>query len=115
VYRPQAGDLSGGFASASERNISMLKTFVRGLIILWLGGLFSALILVGSQVFAEVKNTQQAFSFSIVLSEKKSQLAIWLTDEQGVFVDTIYVTRKVAKNGLGNRSGGIDGLWGGPV
>jgi len=40
-------------------------------------------------------------------------MAIWLVNEQGVFVDTVYVTRKVAKKGLGNRGGEIDDKWGG--
>jgi len=33
---------------------------------------------------------------------------IWFTDEQGTFADTVYVTQKVAKKGLGNRCGGLD-------
>ena len=28
---------------------------------------------------------------------------IWFADEQGAFADTVYVTRKVAKKGLGNQ------------
>jgi len=81
--------------------------------VLWLGGLFSAPIFWENQVLAEGKNTQQDFSFTIGLAEKKCQMAIWLTDEKGVFVDTVYVTEKVAKKGLGNRGGGLDDFWGG--
>jgi len=44
---------------------------------------------------------------------KRCQLAIWLTDEKGAFVDTVYVTKKVAKKGLGNRRGGLDDMLGG--
>jgi len=44
---------------------------------------------------------------------KKCQLAIWLTDEKGAFVDTVYVSKKVAKKGLGNRRGGLDDMLAG--
>ena len=91
----------------------MLRAFFRGGIAQWLLPLVIILILWGSQVVAEVKEGHQTFSFQLHLSEKKCQMAIWLTDEQGVFVDTVYVTRKVAKKGLGNRRGGLDDKWGG--
>ena len=71
------------------------------------------LILWGSHIVAEAKETQQTFLFEILLSEKSCQMAIWLSDEQGAFVDTVYVTKKVAKKGLGNRPGGLDDKWGG--
>ena len=91
----------------------MLRAFFRGRAAQWLLPLVIILILWGSQVVAEVKEGHQTFSFRLLLSEKKCQMAIWLTDEQGVFVDTVYVTRKVAKKGLGNRRGGLDDKWGG--
>jgi len=50
----------------------------------------------------------QVFLFKIALAEKKCQMAIWLTDEQGRFVNTVYVTRKTAQKGLGNRKGKLD-------
>jgi hypothetical protein len=54
-----------------------------------------------------------ALSFFITLNEKNCQLAIWLTDDTGGFVDTIFVTRKIGQKGLGNRSGGLDDKLGG--
>lgn len=67
----------------------------------------------GSDVPAEEVSGQMEFTFRIVLAEKKCQIAIWLVDEKGAFIDTVYVTRKVAKKGLGNRGGGIDDKLGG--
>ena len=55
----------------------------------------------------------QEITFRILLSKGKCQLAVWLTDEQGNFVDTVYVTRKIARKGLGNRKGRLDGKLGG--
>ncbi len=91
----------------------MVGTFFGGRIALCLGSLIALLILWGTQVAAEKENGHQVFSFRLLLSEKKCQLAIWLTDERGAFVDTVYVTRKVAKKGLGNRRGALDDKWGG--
>ena len=91
----------------------MLRSFFRRRNAQWLLPLVIILILWGSQVVAEVKEGHQTFSFQLLLSEKKCQMAIWLTDEQGVFLDTVYVTRKVAKKGLGNRRGELDDKWGG--
>ena len=91
----------------------MIKEFARRGTILCFCCLFAVVIFWGSEVFAETKNAQMTFSFSIVLAEKKCQMAIWLVSEQGVFVDTVYVTKKVAKKGLGNRGGEIDNKWGG--
>jgi hypothetical protein len=68
--------------------------------------------LLGS-VFAEEKAANQTFSFKLLLSDKKSQIAIWLTNEKGTRVDTVYVTRKIAQKGLGNRGGSLDDKWGG--
>jgi hypothetical protein len=91
----------------------MIKAFARRVIILCLGYLLAVQIFGGSEVLAETKNAQMKFTFNIVLTEKKCQMAIWLVNEQGVFVDTVYVTRKVAQKGLGNRGGEIDDKWGG--
>lgn len=91
----------------------MLKSFCCTGIILWFFSLFTTLILLGAQVFAETGNSREVFSFHILLSEKKCQMAIWLTDKDGAFVDTVYVTGKVAKKGLGNRRGGLDDILGG--
>jgi len=91
----------------------MLRSFFRERDARWLFPLVIILILWASQAAAEMKEGPQTFSFRLLLSEKKCQMAIWLTDEQGAFVDTVYVTRKVAKKGLGNRRGGLDDKWGG--
>ena len=91
-----------------------LRSFFKGEVAQWLLPLVIIWVFLGSQVVAEVKKGPQTFSFRLLLSEKKCQMAIWLTDEQGVFVDTVYVTRKVAKKGLGNRRGGLNDRWGGP-
>ena len=53
------------------------------------------------------------FTFRITLDKGKCQMAVWLEDEQGRFVDTVMVTRKTAAKGLGNRGGGLDDRWGG--
>lgn len=71
------------------------------------------LTLLSASVFAEEKATNQTLSFKLLLSEKKCQIAIWLTDEKGAFIDTVYVTRKVGQKGLGNRGGSLDDKWGG--
>lgn len=91
----------------------MLRAFFRGRATQWLLALVIILIPWGNQVATEVDQGPQTFSFQLLLSEKKCQMAIWLTDKQGTFVDTVYVTRKVAKKGLGNRRGGLDDKWGG--
>lgn len=101
------------FVLKNKRSILVITTFARRVITLSLGCLIAALILWGSEVFAETKNVQAEFTFHIVLTDKNCQMAIWLVNEQGVFEDTVYVTRKVAKEGLGNRGGEIDDKWGG--
>jgi hypothetical protein len=93
----------------------MIQKFGRRVIISYLGCIFAVLTFWGSEVLAETKNDQPEFTFRIVLTEKNCQIAIWLVDEQGTFVDTVYVTRKVAKKGMGNRSGEIDDKLGGRV
>jgi hypothetical protein len=55
----------------------------------------------------------QSFSFNLVLSENKCQIAVWIEDADGNYVDTAYVTRMTAKRGLGNRAGDIDARWSG--
>lgn len=89
----------------------MFKSVCALTIALMLVGLTSPLISSGGQVPTEEDGN--VFSFKLLLSEKRCQLAIWLTDERGAFVDTVYVTSYVAKKGLGNRKGGLDAKWGG--
>jgi len=91
----------------------MIKAFPRRFLVLCLGCIFSVVISGGSKVLAETKNVQMEFTFHVLLAEKSCQMAIWLVDEQGDFVDSVYVTRKVARKGLGNRGGEIDDKWGG--
>ena len=91
----------------------MVKAFIRKSMILSFACLLALLAFGESEGEAEQKNTLKEFTFSIVLAEKNCQMAIWLVNDKGVFVDTIYVTRKVAKKGLGNRKGEIDDKWGG--
>jgi len=92
----------------------MFRAFFQVRFTPWLLPLIMILILWGSTTGAGAKEEHQTFSFMISLSEKKCQIAIWLSDEKGVFVDTVYVTRYIAKKGLGNRRGGLDDKWGGP-
>ena len=91
----------------------MLKVFFRGAIFQWPLFLVILPILCESQVIAEVKGGHQTFSFKLLLSEKKCQIAIWLTNEKGGYVDTVYVSWKTATKGLGNRRGELDDKWGG--
>jgi hypothetical protein len=62
---------------------------------------------------AEAAAGSQEITFRILLSKGKCQFAVWLTDDDGDFVDTVYVTRSVAQKGLGNRKGDLDGKLGG--
>jgi hypothetical protein len=91
----------------------MGKSFDRGIVIPVLCGVFLSLILREGRGLAEIDNTRQGFTFRIVLTERKCQLAVWLADERGVYVDTVYVTGKVARKGMGNRGGELDDKWGG--
>lgn len=84
----------------------MFKSVCALALALMLAGLTSPLITSGGQVSTEENGN--VFSFKLLLSEKRCQLAIWLTDEKGAFVDTVYVTRYLAKKGLGPRKGGLD-------
>lgn len=91
----------------------MIKAISLRVIIVSIGCLFAALLFGGGEVLAGTNNVQMGITFRIFLNEKNCQMAIWLVNEHGVFVDTVYVTRKVAGEGLGNRGGGIDDKWGG--
>jgi hypothetical protein len=91
----------------------MRTPFNRKTIVLGLGCLLAVLVFWVGEVVAEAKNNQAEFTFNIVLSQKKCQMAIWLVNEQGTFVDTVYVTKKIAQKGLGNRGGKLDDKWGG--
>lgn len=85
-----------------------------GKTIIFIGSfLFAALPFWTNPVYAETKTDQMIFTFNIGLAEKSCQMAIWLVNEKKEFVDTVYVTRKIAKKGLGNRSGGLDDKLGG--
>lgn len=55
----------------------------------------------------------ESISINITLSESRCQLAVWLEDDSGQFVETVYVSRKVGQKGLGNRGGGLDDKRGG--
>ena len=54
-----------------------------------------------ASVLAQDQTVNQTCSFKLLLSDNKSQIAIWITDEYGSFVDTVYVTRKIAQKDLG--------------
>lgn len=91
----------------------MHKSFLHVGIVLGLAGMLALLPLGDGRSAAQAEDGPRGFSFRIHLSKGMCQLAVWLEDEQGGFVDTVYVTRKVAKKGLGNRKGGIDEKVGG--
>ena len=76
-------------------------------------GLFLLLILRPAGLLADSQTSGQVLTLRIILTQKGCQLAIWLTDEDGTFIDTVYVTRKTARLGLGNRGGALDDRWGG--
>ena len=82
--------------------------------------LLTAVMLIASCAGSEAARNEKSwdregprFLFRILLKEKGCQMAVWLEDETGRFVDTVYVTRKTAVRGLGNRGGGLDDRWGG--
>ena len=81
---------------------------------LMLVGLVFPPILRGGQVVTTMGEGSDVFYFRLLLSKRGCQLAIWLTDEKGTFVNTVYVTPYVVKKGLGNRKGALDDKWGGP-
>jgi hypothetical protein len=76
-------------------------------------GLLFLMIFRAGDLSAESQNSGPVLSFRIILAHKGCQMAVWLTDEAGAFIDTVYVTRKTALKGLGNRGGGLDDHWGG--
>lgn len=76
-------------------------------------GLIVVQIFLSASVFAENKAATQTCLFKLFLAEKKCQIAIWITDENDAFIDTVYVTRKTGQKGLGNRGGSLDDKWGG--
>ena len=84
------------------------KTALRCLI-----GLLFLMILRPAVLFGDSQNSASLLSFRIAFSQKGCQLAVWLNDEAGAFVDTVYVTRQTALKGLGNRGGELDDHWGG--
>lgn len=88
----------------------MLNSTARRMMIWSLCCLFAPLIIGLHETPAE---TGDLFSFTIVLAEKGCQMAIWLADEQGNFIDTVFVTSKTALKGIGNRGGELDDRWGG--
>lgn len=98
-----------------ERREQAMFESMRGVRIgLWLSVLIIPICLGEGTVVADVEKENQIFSFRLSLSEKGCQFAIWVEDDRGSFVDTVYVTRKVAKKGMGNRKGDLDDLLGGP-
>jgi len=66
----------------------------------------------GFHALAGEKAITQTVSFKLLMSLERPQIAIWITDNQGSFFDTVYVTRKTAK-GYGNRGGSLDDRMGG--
>jgi hypothetical protein len=91
----------------------MSRVFISGDVARWFLSLV-VLVVFGGPVIAGEQAGDQRFTFRLQLSEVQPQIAIWLTDEQGVLVETVFVTGKVAKRGLGNRRGDLDGKMGGP-
>jgi hypothetical protein len=83
--------------------------------ILFLLSLFHLFIVVTDieKSIGDTEFSKQTFTFTTHLNNKNCQLAIWLTDSRGTFVDTIYVTRKIAQKGMGNRGGELDSRIGG--
>jgi len=88
--------------------MAMGKSVLGAAIILGISGLLAPIPLWHGQIAAQEEDEPHGFSFRIHLTKRMCQLAVWLEDEQRVFIDTIYVTRKVAKKGLGNRGKEID-------
>ena len=98
-----------------ERRERVMVGSMRGVRIgLLLSVLIIPICLGKEMVVADVEKENQTFSFRLSLSERGCQLAIWVEDDRGSFVDTVYVTRKVAKRGMGNRKGDLDDRLGGP-
>ena len=92
---------------------TMLRAATCKIVVRCFISLFFLMILRPGDLLGESQNGGPVLSFRIVLTQKGCQLAIWLNDESGMFVDTVYVTRKTAREGLGNRGGELDDHWGG--
>ena len=82
--------------------------FLRAMAFACLMGLPAAAAPLWTPAPAEAQPQQQRITFHVLLNKPKCQMAIWLADDKGIFQDTIYVTRKTAVKGLGNRSGKLD-------
>lgn len=91
----------------------MMQSSVRRSVVLWVMCFLAIAWFWTNDLFSEAKPSQPEFTFHIGLNQKNCQMAVWLVDEQGDFVDTVLVTRKVAQKGLGNRGGKLDDRWGG--
>jgi hypothetical protein len=91
----------------------MNKSNLKKIIIPCLSGIFSIIFISGILYSGDAKKSN-SISFKIMLNEKNCQMAIWITDANGKFIDTVYVTKKTAKDGLGNQPGGLDDKSGGP-
>jgi hypothetical protein len=91
----------------------MIATPFRKIVVRCLIGLFCLVMLRPGELLGDSQTSGQVLSFRIVLAQQGCQLAVWLTDESGAFIDTVYVTRKTARQWLGNRGGELDDRWGG--
>lgn len=74
-------------------------------------------VIFGFAAFVSFQNAEAAgsgdFTFNIYMNEKKCQLAVWVENDKGEFIDTVYISRKTAQKGLGNRKGELDDMMGG--
>jgi hypothetical protein len=95
------------------RPIMIKKPWPRLLIPALISLIFYLLSWSGGPLAETPINPTATLSFHILLNQKNCQMAIWLTDENGNFVDTVYVTKKTAQKGMGNRGGGLDDRFGG--
>lgn len=71
--------------------------------------IFTILTLVVSNAFADQRgNTTTGSSGKIVFelhyTQSRVQTAVWITDKAGNFIDTVFLTYKMAKQGLGNKN-----------
>lgn len=94
-----------------RRKMSGLSLRMR--IALLIGGPALCWFLWGGHSVKQAAAGSQEITFRLLVSKGKCQLAVWLTDDSGGFVDTVYVTRKIAQKGLGNRRGRLDAKLGG--
>lgn len=91
----------------------MIKQLLKKRSMLFPFCLFACFLFWGSQLFSETTNNQAELKFKIKLAKKNCQIAIWLANDKGEYIETIYITRKTAKKGLGNRGGELDDRLGG--